>query len=163
KQDEWLSEQVKTRMKDLNGLSKRRVDVEWLRDEIALADEITRRMASQLQMLQIEEKAPERIQPMEDAHAYPDQNSPMKKAGMGAGAVFMLVLLGVAFLEYRTRKISCADDVVNGLKLRLVGALPARVKRGWAGLFSSKREAIWQRRLTESIDATRTMLLHAAS
>ncbi len=162
-QDKWLTQEVNNYLKKFQGLSKRRVDVEWLRDEITLADEITRKMASQLQILQVEQKAPERITVMEEAIVLPDQDSPLKKAGIAGGAIFFLVLLGVAFLEYRTHKINGADDVVNGLKLRLVGAIPARVKRGWGGLNSRKSQARWQQRLTESIDATRTMLLHTAS
>ena len=38
--------------------------------------------------------------------------------------LFFTVLFGVAFLEFRSRKISGADEVLHGLGLNIVGTLP---------------------------------------
>jgi capsular exopolysaccharide synthesis family protein len=71
-------------------------------------------------------------------------------------------VLGIVLWEYRARRISSVSEVVNGLGIRLVGTLPTRPERvrrligpgGAAHLDRSRRSLI------ESIDTTRTMLLH---
>ena len=64
----------------------------------------------------------------------------------------------------QTKKIDSADDVPADLGLRVVGALPilpSRASRGGATARAEKDQH-WQTLLLESIDATRTMLVHAA-
>src|SRR5262249_9774453 len=87
-----------------------------------------------------------------------------KMAGMTAAAAFLIVLLGFAYWEFRSRRIDTPDEVVTGLGIRLVGALPDWTRRSPYRLIGSSvsREVYWQNMLTESVDATRTMLLHMA-
>jgi capsular exopolysaccharide synthesis family protein len=164
KQDAWLTEETSKREQTIQHLSKRRVDVEWLRDEIALADDLARKMASQIQILTVEQLAPERIQVLEAAYSTPDTDARIKKAGMAGGGVLAFFVLGVALLEFRTRRVSNIDQVVRGLKLGLMGALPTvprGAKRSPTGSGKAK-DAKWQSHLAESVDATRTMLLRTA-
>lgn len=78
-------------------------------------------------------------------------------AGAGGG-VFGLILIGFAWFDARTRRVAQVGDVVNGLGMDIVGTLPAlpsaRDRRTNA--------ASWENLLMESVDATRTMLLHAS-
>jgi capsular exopolysaccharide synthesis family protein len=81
-------------------------------------------------------------------------------AGLGGLA---LILLAVAFLEFRSRKIDSSDEVVYGLGMPLVGTLPCMPSRSRRLVGSTSTKAVqWKGMLTESIDAVRTLLLHAA-
>ena len=53
-----------------------------------------------------------------------DYSRQTKIAGAGGLGMFLLVLFGVAFLEFRSRKISGVDEVAQGLGLNIVGSLP---------------------------------------
>jgi len=81
-------------------------------------------------------------------------------AGLGG---FGFILLAVAFLEFRSRKIDSSDEVVYGLGMPLVGTLPCMPSRSRRLVGSTSTKAVqWKGMLTESIDAVRTLLLHAA-
>ena len=82
---------------------------------------------------------------------------------IGLGS-FWGTLFGVAFLELQTRKIDSADDVAGGLGLPVVGSLPmlpARARRHGV-MARQEKDRYRYNLLLESIDATRTMLIHAA-
>lgn len=101
----------------------------------------------------------------EQAHGYQSNNA--KKQIMMAGgagcAALGLVLLGFAYWEFRARRVNTVEDVVYGLGWRLVGQLPALPERARGGLLRKQADPrYWQSLMTESVDATRTMILHAA-
>jgi capsular exopolysaccharide synthesis family protein len=79
---------------------------------------------------------------------------------MGA---FAMGLLGISFWEYRARRISSTDEVVRGLRMRLMGTMPAPLSgRRLANLKTGEKEDPSRSRMIESIDATRTTLLHVS-
>lgn len=82
------------------------------------------------------------------------------------GGSFFGGLFGIAFLELQTRKVDSADEVPTELGLQVVGTLPimlSKAARG-GGIIRRRNEVdhYWQSLMLESIDATRTMLIHAA-
>lgn len=99
------------------------------------------------------------------AVAFAEQN--VKKqimvAGGAGGAALALVLFVISYWEFRVRRINNAEDVVYGLGWRLVGQLPPLPERVRGGLLRRQVDPhYWQNLMTESVDATRTMILHAA-
>ena len=83
--------------------------------------------------------------------------------GMISFGSFLATLLAIAFLELQAQKVDTADEVVVNLGLPVVGALPMlpnRARKG-GGVPSHVKDRYWYNMLLESIDATRTMLLHA--
>jgi capsular exopolysaccharide synthesis family protein len=84
----------------------------------------------------------------------------MMASGAG-GAALALVLFVIAYWEFRVHRINTGEDVVQGLGWRLVGQLPTLPERSRGGLRNSDRE-YWQNLMTESVDAARMTLLHAA-
>lgn len=88
-----------------------------------------------------------------------DRSRQTKIAGAGGLAVFFFALFGVAFLEFRSRKIGAADEV-SGLGLRVLGAMPALPPRSKKPDPAAMEK--WQARLNESMDAIRTVILHQA-
>ncbi len=161
-QHKWLDEEFNNRLSSFRGLSKRRIDVEWLRDEIKLEEDFAKRMVSQSEHLQIEMKAPDRFTLLEDAYCTPDLDSRIKKAGMAGGGTFALILFVIAFFEFRSRRVSSIDDVVRGLKMRFVGSLPTLPSRARNHAKAKGGNVQWQNQMNESIETTRTVLLHAA-
>jgi polysaccharide biosynthesis transport protein len=164
KQDKWLSEELDKREKSNLGMNMKRVNVEWLHGEITVLDALAQKMASQAQLLEVEMKAPERFRMMEDTFYVPDKEGRIRKAGMAGFGAFALVIFGIAFLEFRSRRVNNAEDVVRGLRIKLMGSLPTLPQRFRSSLDRPKRneEIRWQNLMTESVEATRTMLLHAA-
>jgi capsular exopolysaccharide synthesis family protein len=93
-----------------------------------------------------------------------DYSRQIKLAGAGGTAAIALALFGVALLEFRSRRISGAEEVSRGLGLNVVGTLPpvpARV-RAPADREPTGRDLACQLQLQEAVDGIRTMLLHAA-
>jgi capsular exopolysaccharide synthesis family protein len=111
------------------------------------------------------QEAASTAQVKEPAHA--SQKADVKKqilmCGGAGGSVLGFILLAFAYWEFRARRISNVEDVVYGLGWRLVGQLPALPERSRGGLLRRHADPrYWQSLMTESVDATRTMILHAA-
>lgn len=82
-------------------------------------------------------------------------------AGLGS---FGFVFLAIAFFDIRSRRINTVEQVVDNVGIPVLGTVPliprsasTRKKGRWAG-----RARYWHSVLTESIDATRTLLLRDA-
>jgi capsular exopolysaccharide synthesis family protein len=89
----------------------------------------------------------------------------LKTVGLAGVGLFGLVFVGVFLMEYRTRRVYGADDLCANVGLNLVGTLPGIPAGTRPTLAAPKKpaEQYWQSVLTESVDAIRTRLLHAAS
>jgi polysaccharide biosynthesis transport protein len=75
---------------------------------------------------------------------------------------FLGVLVLIGFLEWRTRRIDGVDQVVTELGMRVIGTVPAFPNRANLKAAVEAGGANWRFVLNESINSTRTMLLHAA-
>ena len=86
--------------------------------------------------------------------------------GMVTFGSFFGGLFGIAFLELQSRKVDTADEVPVELGLAVVGALPIlparNHHRGAIARRETDKDRYWRNVLLESVDATRTLLLHAA-
>jgi capsular exopolysaccharide synthesis family protein len=65
----------------------------------------------------------------------------------------------VAWLEFRSRRVDQIEEVVHGLGMKLVGTVP-RISRSVRSANADSDVA--KQLLTDSVDATRTLLLHLA-
>jgi capsular exopolysaccharide synthesis family protein len=137
-----------------------------LRQEAAMQEEALKKLGDRLETFKLAPALGSQVtllQPAELPQVL-DRGRQIKAAGGAGVGAFLLLLFGVAFWEFRTRKISAARDVVDGLGLSVVGtlpALPARARRPGTALVS-KSDQYYQGLLSESVDAIRTLLLHAA-
>jgi capsular exopolysaccharide synthesis family protein len=113
----------------------------------------------------MEEEAEARIMPIGEAEL---QNRDSKKRVMAIGlapvAAFFFALFAVSWWEFSARRIHEPDEVVAGLAMRVVGAVPELPdpRRQRIGADPAAEE-ILRHNLVESIDAIRTMLLRNAS
>jgi capsular exopolysaccharide synthesis family protein len=146
---------------DSRSIAKRSLDLESLREEIAQADDVLKRVSNQVEALTVEREAPPRVRVMEEGNVVSAdlrKRQLMVASGAGGG-VLCLVLFAFAWWECRALKISSTHEVVRKLGLPVIGTLPlipANASR------KAERNAYWQNALLESVDAFRTLLLHLA-
>jgi capsular exopolysaccharide synthesis family protein len=148
KEVEGLEEKVKK----IGGNSS--TELEMLRAQIDQRKKYLEQVGSDLELLRAEQNSPPRVSLLQAAAL---QKKDIKRPVLGAvGApilVLLLVALGVALVEFRSRRICTADEVASGLGIRVVGAVPPLRRQTAQGI---------QEVLVESIDALRTVLLRDA-
>jgi capsular exopolysaccharide synthesis family protein len=163
--DQKLSEQIKHYEEEAKSHNTNAMDLQTEQTQVATLDATAQDVDREIQNLKVELMAPPRVEVVSwpNVPKTKDELKKVKIAGaVGAGA-FGLTLLAITLLEYRARRIGSLDEVVQGLGLPLVGALPALPSKSQRTLARRNGEAEkWRSRLIESIDATRTMLLHVS-
>jgi capsular exopolysaccharide synthesis family protein len=138
-------------------------NLEVLKLELKQAEELSSKIKLALTNMTLEQDVPPRVLDMDKTMIIrPDADAKrFLFAGVGGMAAFALVGGLVGFLEVRQRRIESPDAVTRGLGLRIVGTVPRppsflnRLPGGGGG------PERWQAALTEAINCTRTMLLHA--
>ena len=85
-----------------------------------------------------------------------DSSRRMKMSAIAAMACFGGVFLLLGFLEFREHRVVSPTEA-SDIGLRLVGTIPRQRASG-----SGMSNAQWESLLNESVDATRTVFLHAA-
>jgi capsular exopolysaccharide synthesis family protein len=144
-------------------MNKSSGDYENLSDETKRAEAIVADIDSQLQREKIELQAAPRISRYQDAEL---QKKDIKKQLLAAGASPLAMLLavctGLAWFEYRKRRVQSAGEVAHGLGIRVVGAVPElpNLERHLVG--PGGEPELEGHPVLESIDAIRTLLLHDA-
>lgn len=141
-------------------------DVLALREEISNTKIALTDIEKTIRALLIEPTQEARVTLLQSAEApqMRDRSKQMKIGAVAAFGMFGLLLFGVSWLEFSTRKINAADEVVRGLGMNLVGTLPsipAQARTPVNGKSSARITAL-RNQLCESVDAIRTMLLHSA-
>lgn len=164
--DQLLEQDIRARESELKVLNLTTQDMQTDSEAIALVASTTGTIGKEVEVLKLELNAPERVRVMNKAEV-PKQKDESKRYKMCAGAAlgaFALGIFGVSFWEYRSRRVYSTQEVVNSLGLNLVGTLPALPTTKGRTLSRRGQAALdrWHSLMVESIDATRTMLMHVA-
>jgi capsular exopolysaccharide synthesis family protein len=161
------SEKTMKKMVDLF-IEKTRLHVEGstemdnLQTQIASIQAEANGLTNEIKGIHVEMRAADRVTRLDDPYYAPPtipKKQLMATLGAGVGA-FSVILFGVSWWEFRGRRINTLDEIVHGLGMKVVGALPALPDRRARALPS--RDPFYPNYLIESVDTTRTMLLHAA-
>ncbi len=147
-----------------SSMAMNNVDVSQRLKEIAAEQEHLTQVRQKINEQQAKTSLDNRARIRETAQALPNNNLNRKifmSGGLGV-ATFFLVLLMVAFLEWRTRRVDGVDQVVNELGMRIIGTVPVFPNRASLKTAAEVGGANWRFALNESINSTRTMLLHTA-
>jgi polysaccharide biosynthesis transport protein len=162
-QEKQLKKEVDELEEEADRVKKGAAEIASLRDEIAREEDAAKALGTQMQALTMELQADPRVTVLEGATASQkaDRRLPAA-AGAGAAAV-LLVLAGIAWREFQARRVCRIQDVVEGLGITLVGAVPdlpgrAKGRAGQAG----GRKGYWWSLFTESVDGIRTVLVRVA-
>jgi capsular exopolysaccharide synthesis family protein len=159
-------ERKQTELKNLTNTGRKGSLVDQLRDEIKQTEKTQDTLAAQVALQKAEPPASAKIVVLQSAET-PNTRDYSRFVKYGSGAAmgsFGLVLFGIAYLEFRLRKVNGPQEVIQGLGLPLIGTmpwLPDRARRP-AQATATPREQQWQNIITESVDAIRTQLLHLA-
>jgi len=142
-------------------------EIESLDKQIAQKELMAKTLSDQIERLKIEVNKPSRLMIYRRATIPYQRDLKKRVAGttLAGFGLFGLIVAGIVFVEYRSKRISCLNEVADGLNLRVMGALPIMpraVTSSQPGERNS-RQAFWHSVLTESIDSARTMLLREAS
>lgn len=149
-------------------LEKANIDTDLMIKETELErlQEVQKDIAINIQKLQVESNAPERIRPIgvtdgvADVQIIPGMNEVMRYAITTLGGIggFLLAALGVAFMEFTSRRLNGPEQMDEGLGIRVVGTLPSLSGRG---ALDPSQPIVAQ--LTEGIDSVRTALMHEST
>jgi len=162
-----LKEDVERLEREIGFNNESTIEVEEIREKIGHEEDLMRKVDIEIEKLEWEQRAPsEHVMQIEEAALFPGQPGRKEMAiigGSGAGT-FGLVLFVFAWLEFRRRRVSSSGEVVHGLGIRLIGTVPDinQTRRRLLSYSSSRVEVGIESMLANSVDATRTMLLHAA-
>jgi capsular exopolysaccharide synthesis family protein len=132
--------------------------------DIEQAENEVRTVTSAINQLEVEMNDPPRVRQLQEAVGYKVDNLVRKAqmASVGGVAMLGLVVAGIAYLEFRNRRVNTVDEVTQGLGVRVVGTVPACPRRIRNGGASGAKASYWKSMLAESVDAARTLLLHHA-
>lgn len=133
-----------------------------LENDIAQLESTAFGFHKQLTGFQADQGSEDRVKLVSEAEW---QNRDSKKRAflliLGPLAMLCAGVLGVAWCEFMARRIHGPDEVVNGLAMRVVGAVPALPDPRRRSAHPEEEE-LYRHNLIESIDAIRTMLLRNA-
>jgi capsular exopolysaccharide synthesis family protein len=155
KQKEKVEDQLKENVDALQILGDNRVRLEDLRKEIGHREKLLNDLMREKDNVKIEKDAPSRVQVSEEPYvaAGIEGYRRLRAAGLAGAGVFVLGFVGLIWWELRTKRITRTDELTLALGLPLLGTLPPWAVDGSLGHGD----------LVESIDSTRTILLHGQS
>jgi capsular exopolysaccharide synthesis family protein len=163
KEEAKLTEAIKGLSDEADRIGNTNNEMEFLRGDIKNETAMRDGISTQLSKLKMDLHSPPRIQVYQEAEL---QKKDIRKQVLATVAapivVWLAVCMGLAWLEYRQRKIHTAGEVASGLGIRVVGAIPnlPHLERHLVGLADADMEG---HTVVESIDAIRTLLLHDAA
>jgi capsular exopolysaccharide synthesis family protein len=141
-------------------------DLEREKDSRKRVAATVEKVNDEIYKLTVELEAPLRVMMLQPATIVHVEDSPrrLRFTGMAAFGAFLAALFAVAFLEFRSYRIGSVDEVVTGLGMTVMGALPAYRSRGRLGFARTNGPgaSFQQELLMDSIDSVRTMLIHSA-
>ncbi|MFM8273864.1 MAG: polysaccharide biosynthesis tyrosine autokinase, partial [Gemmata sp.] len=140
------------------------VNVDAMKKALQPQRDMADKVQTQLIQLRIDAGQERRASQRGAVDVIPNNNRNKKlalSAVSGIGCFFAVVLL-VSFLEWRTRRVDGVDQVVNELGMRVIGTVPAFPNRASLQAATEAGGGNWRFVLNESINSTRTMLLHTA-
>jgi capsular exopolysaccharide synthesis family protein len=158
-----LGEEVAQLGKQLETIGNSSTELEILRVEIKQDENMSEKIADQLESLRVEVRRPARVTLYQEAAVQKmDKKRQLMAASLAPLGAFVLVGLCVGWWENRSRRIQTANEV-SGLGMRLVGAVPVLANASRRGLPSpTDNPAIYGPNFLESIDAIRTQLVRDA-
>lgn len=139
-------------------------DLEALRDEVAQTEQVLKKIGDELGTLAAEPPPSARVTLLEAPEVPVSRNMDrqLKAIGGASFGAFGMIVLGIALLEFRTRRVRAVEDVTQGLGLAVVGTLPPVKPDVRIPSSVSLSDISLDDMVPEAADAFRTMFLHAA-
>jgi capsular exopolysaccharide synthesis family protein len=166
KQQKAVDEEVQHLKKQAEQFGSSSVDVEMLRADIAVRVKSLDMIESERDKLKVELRSPPRIEIQKQPPAPVQPSNSMFRASATVFATLLGLLLPVVAItlwDSRHQRINSSAEVRDRLGIPVIGAMPIIPTRVLRHLGSpSKRNQLWQLRLTESVDGITARLLRRA-
>ncbi|HEX4590888.1 MAG TPA: hypothetical protein VH120_13210, partial [Gemmataceae bacterium] len=160
-----LREQLDQLYRARQKMNENNVQLDSDHDTTARLEWLVKQMADEEAKTQVAiDTTPVGFEVIEDATvigAADDKRRLAGTAGAFAG-ILGLLLFAFAYYEFQSRRVASVDEIVHGLGLNLVGAIPASTGRATAVRESTPGDIPVHSTLAEAVDATRVVLLRAA-
>jgi len=158
KQAEELDAKILVLQRETETVNVETAKEQLINGEITQIETNLTKLHAALSKLVVEEETDSRVNPVGEAE-WQKLSSKKRTMMLIAAPVlgFVLVALGLAWLESSARRITSVEEVSAGLALRVVGTVPVLPQPG-----AKEASAAEGHNLVESIDAIRTMLLRSA-
>ena len=147
-----------------NFTKKATSDLSGLNEEIEQTGAMAKKFSNEVAALKVESNAPARISSRDDSYVTKHEGTGLKTGAMAGVGGFLAIVCGITLLEFVSRRVNHLDDVSQGLRLPVVGTMPLVRRRSSVSLKgkANSAESAAHQFLIESIDAARTVLLHAS-
>jgi capsular exopolysaccharide synthesis family protein len=152
-----LDKSIQEKTEKLTAKNQQSVELQVGQAELEQLQQIANDMNIKLEQFDVEAVAPPRIRLLQEATLTPAINTMTRYTitSLGGLMAFALTAFGIAYLEFRNRRLDGPEQVDEGLGIRVVGTLPALSARK---MLDPGHPIVAQ--LTESIDNVRTQLMH---
>jgi capsular exopolysaccharide synthesis family protein len=151
--------------REVDRIGTNSIELELQRAEIDQADLVLKNLRTEKERLQVEMQSTAKrrvsvVAPAEEAAVLSKKAHVLETLAGAFGGLF-LGLFGVSYREFQRRKIHTPTEVTRGLRMRVVGTVPAVPARllDKAGEPHQASLEKWGQILAEAINAIRTMLL----
>lgn len=136
-------------------------ELESLRDEVTLTEQVLKKVGEQRDLLKMEPSLPLRVSLLEaaDVPQIMDVKQHGKMAGLTGLGLFGLIVCGICWREYGSHRIETEEDVVRYVGMNLLATLPAFPPPSRVG---SNSDPDTQALLRISVDSLRANLLRVS-
>jgi capsular exopolysaccharide synthesis family protein len=161
--ESMLQKDIDNKANSIQDLGKKGHGLEAVKEDIELADAMAKRAGGAQEAIRVELDAPARITKMDEPYIVKRDGMGIKAGGIAALVGFLVGALAVALLEFWSRRVSDLTEVSRGLNLPVMGTLPLVQTRQASATERQGHPANepGQESMIESVDAARTVLLHA--
>jgi succinoglycan biosynthesis transport protein ExoP len=157
---EVLEADVKRLRASVLDLTNKDIKIDDVNSSMGYLVKLVAGLKNEEEALKILIELPTKIKLLEEAYTVPAAGPSRLMATAIAGlAGFLAVCFMISWKEFHARKIETIDEVIQGLGLRIVGAIPTLPRRWFRT--RPKNGDYSQHIFVESIETTRTMLLEA--
>ncbi|MFY7951470.1 MAG: polysaccharide biosynthesis tyrosine autokinase, partial [Armatimonadaceae bacterium] len=147
------------------GFKNNNIDLDNDKKDLEPLETSRTELTKQKNTLELEDQnSSPRIEVLEDPQIFRNYNLKTKWAFSSIAAVagLLAVCLLVSYVEWRNRRVDGVDQVVTELGMRVIGTIPAFPSRAALRSGETGANQNWRFILNESVNSTRTMLLHTA-
>jgi succinoglycan biosynthesis transport protein ExoP len=158
-----LDKDVKELTAQSEKFPKSNTELAALRAEINRDQAVVDDLGRLREKLTVELRAPQRISVYQEADLEKrDLKKQIAATAATPVAVLLLTCFGLAWVEYRQRRIHSAGEVARGLGIRVVGAIPNRPDLERCLVGADGGDELAGHPVLDSVDAIRTLVLHQA-